>query len=804
MAVLAVFSLAVGAAPSAMAADPVITFSVSGASNFGVYLCPWSGSTYTCGDPLTPTASAVSVPMADLTAGGKYAIGVKKSGYWDQWWHQSGFSTVKPTSTGSGEYVSAGASSIALGTATMKRKYQLSGSVTADANTRLGGIEVGIYANLSAVAAGTPLTGLTTSGDGTDKDLGTYDIDIPYSAPGTFVVGLKDPSAAYAQATETVSLAAAATSRDFTMRVNDHMITVGGTVVLGDAATPSGVSVDAFVWNTDSTWAPAASEESIVDGSYQLSIPEGRTFTLRFSKVGYRTVWLGGSYPGSPTDTNSRVANSLTSIDLVTLPEWTSAFMSVAGQNEDACNPTKGGMTLAAGGDLNQAVMNLGFEISFWGKKGSNLVVTDRGIAFLANDKDSSFNRTEIPDLGTWSGAPVLAPLWFDGDLSGAVADSVTYGAADGVACIRWNDVGHYSADDSAPNTFQLIITSRSGAAGRSAGDFDLTFNYDQVQWDASGTARVGYTAGDRTRGHYWVNPGVAGAIVDGGSSPLIASSLGSSTPGRYVFEVHNALVAAGPPTITGTPIVGATLTGHASTWSPTPDSLSYQWKLDGQPVSTASSYKVPSKSEGKPITLTVTAQKTGLTTVTSTVSAGTVLRVFSSQPTPKLSGTVKVGSTLTAKPGTWSPAATLSYQWFRGSSAISGATKSKYKVQLADVGQKLSARVTASKAGYLGVTKASAATKTVPKVTMKASTPKITGTTKVGSTLGVSSGSWTSGVTFSYQWYRSGKAINGATGSTYLLTIADKGKTLTVKVTGVRAGYTTAAKTSKSSKRIT
>lgn len=793
-----------------MAADPVITFTVSGASNFDVYVCPWSGSSYVCGDPLTPTTSAVSVPMAGFTPGVKYAVGVKKSGYWDQWWHQSGFSPVKPTTTGSGEYVSAGASSIALGTATMKSKYQLRGRITSEGNTLLGGIEVGIYANLSAVAAGTPLTGLTTSGDGTDKDLGTYDIDIPYSAPGTFVIGLKDPSAAYAQTTETVSLAAATTNRDFTMKVNDHLVTVGGTVALGDATTPSGVSVDAFVWNSDSsTWAPTTAEETISDGSYELSIPEGRTFTLKFSKPGYRTEWLGGTYPGTPTETNSRVATGLTGIDLVTLPTWTSAFSSAAGQNEDVCNPTKGATTLATGGDFNQAVLNLGFTMSMWGRSGSKLVVTDRGIAYLSNVLDTGFGRTEIPDLATWSGVPVFAPLWFNGDLSGTVADSVTYGSDGKTACIRWNDLGHYLSDDSAPNTFQLIITSKSGVTGRSSGDFDLTFNYDQVEWDASGLARVGYTAGDKKKAHYWVNPNATGPgmITDSGTRPLIAGSFGGSTPGRYIFEIHNALVNTTAPKISGSPVAGAKLSASAGSWSPAASSSTYQWFVNGAAVSgaTGSTWTVPSGTAvGSKITVRVTASAAELSPVSATSAAVTVVKPFTKQPTPKVSGTVKVGSTLTAKPGTWSPTATLRYQWNRGGAAISGATKSKYKVQLADVGQKLTVTVTGSKTGYLTAAKTSAATKTVPKVAMKAATPKITGTTKVGRTLKVSRGSWTSGVTFSYQWYRSGKAISGATGSSYLLSAADKGKTLKVKVTGVRTGYVTTSKTSKASKKIT
>ena len=46
-------------------------------------------------------------------------------------------------------------------------------------------------------------------------------------------------------------------------------------------------------------------------------------------------------------------------------------------------------------------------------------------------------------------------------------------------------------------------------------------------------------------------------------------------------------------------------------------------------------------------------------------------------------------------------------------------------------------------------------------------------------------------------QWFRSGTAITGATKPIYLLTSLDQGKTMTVKVTARRAGYTTASKTS-------
>jgi hypothetical protein len=95
---------------------------------------------------------------------------------------------------------------------------------------------------------------------------------------------------------------------------------------------------------------------------------------------------------------------------------------------------------------------------------------------------------------------------------------------------------------------------------------------------------------------------------------------------------------------------------------------------------------------------------------------------VLSPTPTPSISGTARVGQTLTAAPGTWGPApVTLRYQWYRGATAISGATATTYKVQSADVGSTLKVAVTGSKTGYASVTKTSATTATVVAATSSA-----------------------------------------------------------------------------------
>ena len=63
----------------------------------------------------------------------------------------------------------------------------------------------------------------------------------------------------------------------------------------------------------------------------------------------------------------------------------------------------------------------------------------------------------------------------------------------------------------------------------------------------------------------------------------------------------------------------------------------------------------------------------------------------------PTVSGTAKVGQTLTATGGTWTgrSAPYLYYQWLRGAAVIDGATGATYVPVAADVGAKLRVRVT-------------------------------------------------------------------------------------------------------------
>jgi hypothetical protein len=164
----------------------------------------------------------------------------------------------------------------------------------------------------------------------------------------------------------------------------------------------------------------------------------------------------------------------------------------------------------------------------------------------------------------------------------------------------------------------------------------------------------------------------------------------------------------------------------------------------------------------------------------------------------PVITGKAAVGNTLTVKPGSWGPGkVSLAYQWYADGSAIRGATGSTLVLGTAEFGKYIAADVTGSEQGDISSDAFTPARGPVGKGTLKSSVPKITGAARVNDTLRVVGGSWTAGTSFRYQWYANGRAILEKTSSSLKLAAAEKGKRITVAVTGVKTDYTTITKTS-------
>jgi uncharacterized repeat protein (TIGR02543 family) len=264
------------------------------------------------------------------------------------------------------------------------------------------------------------------------------------------------------------------------------------------------------------------------------------------------------------------------------------------------------------------------------------------------------------------------------------------------------------------------------------------------------------------------------------------------------------AFVTTPTPTISGTTTVGETLTAATESWSPAPDSLGYVWKRGGTAIegATSATYVLQPQDAGAIISATITATKVHYASASQT-SAGTAAITslpFTTTPLPTISGAATVGETLTAVPGTWAPAAeSFTYVWKRAGTAISAATAATYMLQAADAGQSITVTVSAVTTGYTTSSQTSEATSTVGAGTFRTSPiPTISGTTAVDETLTANTGTWSPVAdSFTYQWKRSGGAIDSATASTYVLQPVDVGRKISVTVTATTAGYLSASQTS-------
>ncbi|MFT3969474.1 MAG: hypothetical protein QM695_04125 [Micropruina sp.] len=89
----------------------------------------------------------------------------------------------------------------------------------------------------------------------------------------------------------------------------------------------------------------------------------------------------------------------------------------------------------------------------------------------------------------------------------------------------------------------------------------------------------------------------------------------------------------------------------------------------------------------------------------------------YTASPVPAISGTAKVGTTLTVASGTWTPKPdSLGYQWYRSGKAIAKATTTSYKLTKSDAKKTITVKVTAKKTGYETLTRTSKATAKVAK----------------------------------------------------------------------------------------
>jgi len=278
-------------------------------------------------------------------------------------------------------------------------------------------------------------------------------------------------------------------------------------------------------------------------------------------------------------------------------------------------------------------------------------------------------------------------------------------------------------------------------------------------------------------------------------------SGISGLTDSTYTYDVrvYNATaVMIGSATISGTAQFGQTLTAATSGLSPSATKLTYQWYRGGTAISgaTGSTYTTVAADVNTALTVKVTGNYTDSASGVVFAPASLTSPSVTVNPAPMTANlttptSAQVGVSITANTASWVPSGTsFTYQWLSNGAVISGATGPTYTPAAADVGKTLTVTVTGKKTGYY-TTVVQRAIGTVQPGKMTASVG-LSAVAQVGTKITATT-SWSpTGTALTYQWLSGTTVISGATGASYTPVASDIGKTITVKVTGTKAGYTT------------
>ena len=274
-------------------------------------------------------------------------------------------------------------------------------------------------------------------------------------------------------------------------------------------------------------------------------------------------------------------------------------------------------------------------------------------------------------------------------------------------------------------------------------------------------------------------------AISGATNATLVLANVTTNDAGTYSVLVghnglavisNNATLTVNVP-VTGQPVTHTVFVGAPVqfnfTGNPAPGTT-FQWRKDGAvlPGATTANLVIPSAALSDAGDYTLVFAAGGVSQTSNTATLVVLPQTPPSITTQPVSRTALIGTTVQFSVEASSPGA-LAFQWRKNGAPIAGATSQIFTVndtQLTDAG---AYSVVVANAG--GSVTSSDATLTVnapvgssPSITSQPSSQ----TVNAGATLSLSVSA--SGTTpFTYQWYRNGSAINGATTALFTISTA-------------------------------
>lgn len=285
--------------------------------------------------------------------------------------------------------------------------------------------------------------------------------------------------------------------------------------------------------------------------------------------------------------------------------------------------------------------------------------------------------------------------------------------------------------------------------------------------------------------------------------------------PTGFIHFNDQRLSVTKRPTVEGTAQVGKAVTVNTGSWSPNPNKIRYQWIVDKKPIpgATNKTFRIPGHLAGKQIAAVLTGTRRDyrdaktMSEILPPIKQGT----FKVLEQPKISGTQKVGSTISVGGADYEPSAKIGeVRWYADEQLIT-RTKSRFlKVPAAASGKRIGAVVVGVQEGYrpkqsyafadtlVGGGKAPQQPAEPPSGGELSQTEagNVEGGTRLGGLMQVDPGEFTQQADISYQWSREGAPISGATSAKYYPAAADVGHRLSVTVVARSASGETLSKT--------
>ncbi len=465
-------------------------------------------------------------------------------------------------------------------------------------------------------------------------------------------------------------------------------------------------------------------------------------------------------------------------------------------------------LTFASTKYLNTLIHTLGHNLGFGhGNLYNNLTMSEDDACDVYSVMGLDLFKTNLTSLDT--GHRVL--LGYDGTGEVQTFPSSTVGSTTVTLTARGEASGLRGLRLVEPGTNKEFFVDYRGATGRDAGSLYApgTDSVCQKRFAPGLSLTAAGAKGGETA--LFAAPGGQAFIGVGQSisspSQQITVSLNSMSGATASVTVNYTPLAnfsaAPKPTIVGTVAKGNTVTASAAGWSPTPEGQTYQWLIYGTPaytetgeLATGPSFTILDSDVGQELSVRVTSTKSGYIPTTTTsnpvVIAGPA--VIASAPKPTVTGYPRVAEVLTANPGTYPVGADVGIEWQQ--SVGTGWELVGYGNTLtltpALLGKTLRVRVVATMSGFTSTEAFSANVGPIlePFKQLTVGSPYFTGRLKTYRYLTAYPGTWTTGTTFKYQWNADGVPIYKATGKRLYLRKAQRGKMITVTVTGSQSGY--------------